>query len=234
MNRIFLAHTFESKGGRRVQALVTSIGRLVRSHGLACETGASLGGNQLTSSVQRRIRESDALLALLTREEKLARRNAWRPTQWVQGELTIARQGGRSAIAIVQDGVEIGGPFSENEHIPLNLDEPSEALLRVSETISLWKEQAGRYLLIRLLPEAAANLATNGNSRCQFRLVPPAGPPGEWQNGIVRVQPGGVFLAVPGVKEDVAIDVEILEGQAPRWKSGEFPQWVHVEMRAVQ
>ncbi len=65
--------------------------------------------------------------------------------------------------------------------------------------------------------------------------MPQQGPAGNWQAGDIRVLPGGVFLGVPGVKENVAIDVQILNNNDRAvWKSGEFPQWVHVEMRSVQ
>lgn len=234
MNKVFLAFPFNPKGGKVVQELVRNIGRLVASQGLVTVTGDVLGGNALTPAVQKRIADCDALIALFTREKKLAGKNAWLPTTWVQGELTSARARDQPTVALVEPGVETGGLYSENERILLDLKKPAEALLKLSETIGEWKAQSGRFLLIRLLPEAAAILASNGIARCQVRLVPRQGPAGKWQDATVRIQPGGVFLAVPGVKEDVAIDVEIIDqGNTPRWKSGEFPQWVHVEMRSV-
>lgn len=148
------------------------------------------------------------------------------------GELTSARARGQRAIAVVQHGVDLGGPFAGNERIHLDLKTPAEALIRLSESIWEWKTEAGRNLLVRLLPDTAAAIASRGNARCQVRLVPRQGAPGAWQDAVVRVQPGGVFLAVPGVKDDVAIDVEI-EDPPTRWRSGEFPQWLHVEMRSV-
>ena len=77
-------------------------------------------------------------------------------------------------------------------------------------------------------------LAQGGSAQCKVRLVPPQGPAGGWGIGTIRTLPGGVFLAVPGVRENVALDVEIVNGSgAAVWKSGEFPQWMHVQMRSV-
>lgn len=231
MNKVFLAFPFNPKDGKPVLSFVKSVDRLIRSHGLATVTGETGGGGELTETIQNRIRDSDAVIALFTREKKLAGNAGWKPTDWVVGELTSARARRQRAVALVEDGVNVGGPFSANERIPLDLKAPAEALVRLSETIGVWKAEAGRFLLVRLLPAAAAAIASSGFARCQVRLVPPEGPPGPWQAATVRVKPGGVFLAVPGVKEDVSIDVEISD-HTSRWKSGEFPQWVHVEMRS--
>jgi hypothetical protein len=217
-----------------VHEVVNRIGRLIASHGLVPVTGESLGGDALTPAVQRLIADSDALIALFTREKQVGRGNRWLPTQWVQSEITAARTRGKPAIALVEPGVDVTGLFAEHEHIALDLRHPLDALLQLSETIRIWREETGRYLLVRLLPDAAAVAAQNGNSQCKVRLVPPQGPAGNWQPADLRVRPGGVFLGVPGVKENVSLDVQILNGNGlPIWKSGEFPQWMHVEMRSV-
>jgi hypothetical protein len=234
MNKIFVAFPFKPKAGAVVKDVVDAIGRLITSHGLVAVTGESLGGNALTPAVQRRIGESDALVALFTREKRLARGNKWLPTQWVQSEITAARARGKPAVALVEPGVEVSGLFEEHERIDLDPRDPLDALLQLSEAVRAWKEDAGRFLLVRLLPDEAAALAQNGSSQCKVRLVPPQGPAGGWDKGTIRQLPGGVFLAVPGVRENVALDVEILNGDGrPVWKSGEFPQWVHVQMRSV-
>jgi hypothetical protein len=234
MNNIFVAFPFKPKAGAAVKDVVDAIGRLIASHGLVAVTGESLGGDALSPAVQRLIGGSDALVALFTRERQLARGNKWLPTAWVQSEITSARSRGKRAIALVEKGVEVGGLFEEHERIDLDLRHPLDALLQLSESIRAWKEDAGRFLLVRLRPDEAAALAQTGNSQCRVRLVPLQGPAGGWDEGIIREQPGGVFLAVPGVKENVALEVEIFNGDGrPVWKSGAFPQWVHVEMRSV-
>jgi hypothetical protein len=63
--------------------LVRDIDRVVRSHGLVLVTGEILGGQGLTQQIQTRIKESDAVIALFTREQKLEGKEEWLPTQWV-------------------------------------------------------------------------------------------------------------------------------------------------------
>ena len=146
-----------------MKEVVAAIGRLLVSHGLVAVTGESLGGDALTSAVQHSITQSDALIALLTREKKLAGGNKWLPSQWGQTEITAARVKSKPAIALVERGVDLRGLYAENEHIDFDPREPLEALLQLSETIRIWKEDAGRYLLVRLLPDLAAAMAQDGS-----------------------------------------------------------------------
>jgi hypothetical protein len=234
MNKVFVAFPFKPRSGPAVRKVVDRIGRLIKSHGLVPATGESLGGNSLTPAVKKLIAESDALIALLTREERISGKNKWLASDWVKSEITTGRAIGKPAIALVEPEVDVKGLFAENEYIVLDLNKPLETLLQLSETIRVWKEETGRYLLVRLLPDAAAAAAQNRNSECRIRLVPPNGAGGGWQKGEIRILPGGVFVGVPSVKENVALDVQIVnDGGLATWKSGEFPQWVHVEMRSV-
>ena len=229
MNKIFLAYSFRPENER----LVRDIDRVVQSHGLVLVTGEILGGAGLTPAIQERIKHSDALVALMTREEKIADQEAWRPTGWVNSEYISARGRSQRATAILESSVRLDGAYAENEHISLDRQSPCEAMIRLSETIGLWKFESGRPLEIRLLPDAAATLAASENAKCWYRLIPPSGDQPAWKEGQARQKPGGVFLVIPGVKQDEAIEVKILEGNAARWRSVESPQWVHVELRNV-
>jgi hypothetical protein len=148
-------------------------------------------------------------------------------------EYGIARQQQRPAIAMIERDVAFGGAYGNDEHVPFDRGERCEAMIRLSETIGLWKNEAGRSLEIRLLPEAAATLASNDNAKCEYRLVSPPAPPTPWREAAARPTPGGVFLTVPGVKLEQAIQVKISEGNVARWQSTQQPQWFHVELKTV-
>jgi hypothetical protein len=229
VNKIFLAYSFRPEN----DPLVRDIERIVRSQGLVLATGEILGGGALTPEIQTRIKQSDALIALLTREERIEGQELWRPTGWVTTEYTSARARDQRAIALVEEGVRLNGAYAEHEYVKLNRAAPCEAIIRLSETIHLWTIEAGRSLEIRLLPEAAATLASDENAKCEYRLISPDGNRTPWQVGRARARPGGVFLVIQGVRVDAAIEVKILDGDKPRWRSSEFPQWVHVELQNV-
>ncbi len=88
----------------------------------------------------------------------------------------------------------------------------------------------------RLLPQMAAQFATTGNAKCEYRLVSKAGSgdPTDWQVGRAARKPGGVFLVVQGVKIDQSIEVKLSDGNNPKWSSAESPQWLHIELESVQ
>jgi hypothetical protein len=226
LNKIFLSFSFRPENDQ----LVRDIDRVIRSHGLVPVTGEILGGQGLTQEIQARIQQSDALIAVLTREQQLQGQNVWLPTQWVSDEYGAARARGQLAMAIVEENVQVNGAYTQHEHIKLNRAAQAETFIRLSETIGLWRAEAGRSLEIRLLPQAAASFATSGNARCEYRLVPPGGVPSPWKEGRAARRPGGVFLVVQGVKFDQAIEVKIFEGNSPKWSSAESPQWVHIEL----
>jgi hypothetical protein len=228
VNTIFLAFPFRPEH----EQLVRYIDRTVRSHGLLLITGEILGGGGLTPEIQKRIVQSDALVALLTREQKIEGKDEWLPSEWVLTEYISARGRNQRAIAVVEAGVKVKGAYAEHEHIDLDRTALCETLIRLSETIGIWKLEAGRSLEIRLLPEAAATIASKDTTKCEYRLVSPAGDATAWQVGRARPKPGGVFLVVQGVREDAAIEVRILEGGNPTWRSVESPQWVHVELKS--
>lgn len=226
MNKIFLSYSFRPEN----EQVVRQVDRLIRSHGLLPVTGDVLGGGELTPEVQALIAQSDALISLFTRDKKIG--GNWIPTKWVRKELRSARKREQPAIAMVETGVKIGG---ENEYISFNRAAPCEAMIKLSQTIGRWKESVGRSLEIRLLPEAAARMASGDNARCRYRLTPQGGAkPSAWKEGRVARRPGGVFLLVQGAKFDELIEVKIVRGRADRWRSDEAPQWVHVELERVR
>ncbi len=55
------------------------------------------------------IRGCDAVVAVLTRRDKVEGRDAWRPPEWVQNEIGMAYQEGRPVAAFVEDGVDLEG-----------------------------------------------------------------------------------------------------------------------------
>jgi hypothetical protein len=205
--KIFLAFSFREED----KALVGYIEQLLASHHVQAITGERLGGEQLTPAVQRRIDASDALVALLTRRDAL-QAGGWTTHQWVLDELGHARAHQKRAIAIVEDGVNIGGMYQPHERIGLNRDHPVETLLILSETVGLWKRAVGRTVKVQILPQPLAmRLGTAGNSsRCRHRLWV-RGKFTDWRDSNPVPEGGGTFIYVDGVDEEHLIQLEVRE-----------------------
>ncbi len=109
---IFMAFSYREED----KALARYVERLFASQLVKPITGERLGGEQLTLEVQKRINGSDALVALLTQRDQILG-GGWTTHQWVTDELAWARANGKRAIAMVEDGVNVGGMFQPHECI---------------------------------------------------------------------------------------------------------------------
>jgi len=223
MKTIFLAYSFRPED----RDLASHIERLLASHAIRVTTGERLGGEQLTDAVRNRIEQADGLIALVTRREQKVG-GGWTTHQWVLDELNHARANRKRAIALVDNVVDVGGMYQSHERIPYDPNNPLLAILALSETVDLWKRDAGRLLKVQILPESVAQRLENG-SRCTYRFLRD-GRWLVWQDGIAVQEIGGTFVYVNGVHDDVMIQLRV-EHQGKIWLSRATSQWMPVELR---
>jgi hypothetical protein len=219
----FLAFAFRDED----KELVGHVDRLLASHSIFSVTGEGLGGEQLTPAVQQRIDETDALIGLLTRRD--AKVNGTFTThQWVLDEIAYARNHGKRAIAVVEDGVDIGGMYQPHEYIQLDRDNVHLALLRVSETIGQWKRESGRTVKVQLLPEdLALQIGANGEG-VEGNLWRASKQTG-WTTLTPVPEGGGTFVYVGGVQDDHLIQIRFKE-EGNVWWSPATSQWMQVRL----
>lgn len=226
MTRIFVAHAFRSED----RGLVALIDQLLASHDARAVTGERLGGGGVTREIRERISECDGLVAILTRRDRLER-GAWTTHDWVNSELQFARDREKPAIALVEDGVEVGGAYSEHERIHFTRERLAEALLALSETVGEWKRSHGRKL-IQILPEDIASALGEANRacRCRYRFWV-NGEERAWKDGKVLPLPGGTFVVIKGVHDDYLVQLEV-EVDGASWWSKATAQHVPVNLIA--
>lgn len=225
MEKVFLAFAFRPED----RDLVANVETLLESYGVMVVTGDRVGGNQITPAVKTRIDDSDGLIALLTRRDQKAD-GTWTTHDWVKYELQHGRDQGKPAIALVEDGVEISGPYGEHERITLSREKPLDAFLSIAETIGLWKREGGRHLKVQILPEALASSLGSGtsNTRCRYRLCY-RGTFTAWKEVEPVLEPGGTFLYLQGVCDEHMIQIEVFE-QNKSWRSPATSQWMQVKL----
>jgi hypothetical protein len=224
--KVFLAFAFRPED----KAFVALLDQLLASHRAQPTTGEALGGEQLTPAVQERIDKCEALIGLATRrDQKVA--GGYTTHQWVLDELAYARNKGKRAIAIVEDGVDLGGMFAPHEHIPLDRAQPVSAILRVSETIGLWTMERGRTLKIQLLPEALAEAIGAGANglQCSYRLWLQA-KPSDWIDAVPVPEGGGAFVWVQGVLDEHLIQLRV-QNKGKVWLSPATSQWMPIALK---
>lgn len=219
MQKVFLSSHFNAPTDvdKHDTDLADQVQQLIRSHGLFAVTGDVLGGGGLTPEVMALIDESDALIALMTRRgEPISKApDRYDTHPWVVGEYVHARAKNKPAIALVEDGVSVGGPYGENEHIKYSRERPLEAFLKLSSTIGKWKQQAGRTIAVRLLPDQVAEVLAMATDtpECEYRCVRRGpNPPPPWKRTPVFPEQGGMFIFVSGMDDNSTVQVRATVG----------------------
>lgn len=218
---------FSFSFGPQDSALVNDVDRLLASHLVKAVTGRNLGGGQLPDEVKRKIDDCETLVALLTQHGAANGQTS----QWVRDEVTYARAKDKRAIVLVEAGIEVGGMFAANEFIPLDRQNPLEALLRLSETIGLWRDELGRTVKVQVMPPALARKLGQTALRleCRYRTIR-AGKPSPWSETQPIAEAGGTFIHVPGVGDEQLIQLEVRE-DGKSWSSVATSQWMTVQLK---
>lgn len=230
--KVFLSYSFSGDDSDLVQDLE----RLLSSHNVLIAKGRRLGGGLLHPEVRQRIDDSDGLIALRTKRERVGEpaENRWRSSPWIDYEYSHARDEDKQAIALVERGVEIDGPFEGHERIAFDRTNPLKAFLALSETLRVWKERIGVHRIVQIRPdELGKAFRTKRNLRCRYRFIDYNGNRGDWVEAEPVLQASGTLLYLKGIRDDnTLIEVEILQDQHPRWWSAATSQFISVEMQA--
>jgi hypothetical protein len=226
--KMFLAFAFRDED----KELVDGADRLIASHLWQVLSGEDLGGAQLNPAVQARIDKCHGVVGLLTRREA-KQAGGYTTHQWVLDELGYARARGIRAIALVEDGVDVGGMYQPHEYIALDRAKPAPALLRLSETIGLWRQEFGRTVKVQLLPTALGRkIAGGGNGvSCTHRLFLD-GKYTPWTEVTPVPEGGGTFVYLEGVQDAHLIQIKVQDqGKGnSTYQSVATSQWIAVAL----
>ena len=205
------------------------VNELVQSHGLQPLTGERLGGEDLPAEIKRRIDACDALICLLT--ERPADRN----NDWVRDERAHADAKGKRIIAVVQKGLDDGGLYQNRERIEYDPADPVPSLLKLSATLGLWRQEAGRLLVAQIEPDEAVQFLASqlGYATVKYRCWD--GPQhSDWRDdATTKKVPGGLQLFLPSVRENQDIELEIKNANQT-WESSALSQVFRIPLSRRQ
>jgi hypothetical protein len=227
MREVFLSYRYDDENRRLAQ----EVEQLLESHNLRAVTGDVLGGEAITPEIKEQIEQADALVALLTRRDQKAE-GGWTTHQFCIDELNIARAKHKPAIALIADGVQVGGMFQEHEHIKYDADKPLPAFLKLSSTLWRWKRRAGRLLRVQILPPQVVQelYARGGECTWEYR-VSNGHRDSDWQSVEPRKEGQGVFLLVRVQEDTTFIDIRVRHSNSARL-SGFVPLHVPVSLES--
>jgi hypothetical protein len=233
VNTAFLSFHFDGPH-EKIANQVTS---LVTSHNMRSVTGEHLAGGGVSDTVKKRIEKSDALIAIALADPGRPLANGKFDTyKWVNDEIGWARGKGKSVAVFVPNDVDFdAGMHADAERIAYDSAAPLGAFLKLSQTIGIWKSEAGRTVRLLLIGEDLA--ATLGgdleNGTCHYRIQGRGlEEPGDWIEARLRGEVGGIALYAQGLKDEDLVEVKVKVGAA-RWNSRGEPQSIKVEMKKV-
>lgn len=212
---------------------------LVESHDLRAVAGDVLEGQPLTPAVHAKIKQSDALVALMSpREPNPIAAGKYRTSDWVRDEINYARaiNPPKPAMALVEKSVEVEGMNADCERILYEAAALLPAFLKLSQTIGAWKRSVGGLATVRILPDSlrAVLKRDEPSIECAYRLtrLKDGQVLRDWEKARVQVRQGGAFALLPGVRADAQIELRI-RVPPETWQSDVTPQQLHVVVEKV-
>jgi hypothetical protein len=209
MESVFLSYTFEPHPTFRKQneSLVENSRTVIEAMGLRCYDGENLGGGGVTQEVENLISECDALVAVTLPHKTIDDSLVISP--WVLKEFEIAKAKQLKTLRIVHEVFQNHQGFGAEEYALFVPKNPIKAILKLTETLGVWKDELGKPCQLIINHEFAVNFdSKNPNHHCKYRLLY---RPKEtaWKRAFVWKEPGGMFAYIRGIPDKFKIKIHM-------------------------
>jgi hypothetical protein len=169
---------------------------IIKAFGDEVVSGEEIQGEQITDAVIREIRQSSALMAFVTRRDKIDE-NRWTTHRWVTDELSNALAFKIPVAEIRERGVdEQGGIAGDRQRILYNESERDKCLVEIVKTLGKW--HLSETLELKLLPneciQAVRPHLRNPDLRCTYQIMDRNGMTGDEIETQIRAVTGGLFV----------------------------------------
>jgi hypothetical protein len=195
--KIFVAYGYND----RDQWIPNLVFPIIKAFGDEVITGEQLQGDQITDAVIREIRQSDALIAFVTRRQKIDE-TRWTTHRWVTDEVAHALAYRLLIAEIRENGVdEQGGIVGDRQRIIYNENEREKCLVEIVKILGKW--HSTDTVRLQLLPDecvqAIRPLLRNPGLRCTYKILDNDGELGEEIPATILPITGGLFVHAKNV-----------------------------------
>lgn len=193
---------------------------IIKAFGDEVVSGEEVQGEQITDAVIREIRQSNALMAFVTRRDKI-NENRWTTHRWVTDELSNAIAFKIPVAEIREAGVdEQGGIAGDRQRILYTESERDKCLVEIVKTIGKW--HLSDTIELKLMPneciQAVRPLLRNPGLRCTYKILERNGMMGEEIPAQILPITGGLFVRAKNVPPMSYIQIRV-EGAGKSWSS---------------
>lgn len=205
--KIFVAYGYNERD-KWVPNLVFPI---IKAFGDEVVTGEELQGEQITDAVIREIRQSDALLAFLTKRQKIDETH-WTTHRWVTDEISQAIAHDVLVAEIREVGVdEQGGIIGDRQRITYNESERDKCIVDIVKTIGKW--HSSNTVKLKLLPDECVQLIRpllrNPGLRCTYKILDSDGEISNDVPATILPITGGLFIHAKNIPHMALIQIRV-------------------------
>jgi hypothetical protein len=226
--KIFLSYSF-----RYGHDLTKAVDRLISSQEGPPITGRTLAGQAVDAAVEDKILQSDALISLVLKDPNQQPGAApW--SQSVNQEYLFAKNRQMRSIAVVEDGLQFQG-MSPKEYIPYNPANPMESILRISETMDVWRRAIGQEMRVQILPKTLADkLDSNSPLKCSHRYWD-KDQSTPWKEVQHLSEQEGTFIWLRGVNPAHKIELRVMDPQQKVvWQMKARAAWPMLQLKEAK
>lgn len=185
--------------------------------GLLVVDGVDFGGAPLEEAIQKRIRESDALIALFTPQADDDGKEC--QPQYVSTEFQYARAEKKPTLRVQHTKLKHNGLGSGNEYVLFAPEKQVDVVMKVLQTLSYWKSERGRPVQIKIAPDELLEHFDDQRDRCEYQLMLEGKATADpYMPTTIVPQPGAAFVYVPNFVDGSRVRVR-LTVSGDEWRS---------------
>jgi hypothetical protein len=220
MQRVFLSYTYQPHPDHQaeIDMLQRAARRVIEAMGLLVVDGLDLGGRALEAEIEKRIREADATVALLTPQADAAGDKVL--PEFVSTEFQYARTLAKPTLRVLHTALAPRGLGANDEYVAFDSNKTLDVVLKLLQTLALWKRENGRPVQIQIQPDhLAEQFGNNRDDRCEYELlIGGRADPQPRQTTRLWPEPGAAYVYVPNFVEGAKVRVR-LTVNGENWQS---------------
>jgi hypothetical protein len=219
MESVFLSYTYRPHPDHEdsLDRLRRYVVRAVEAMGLRVVDGVDVGGRPLDEALKARIRDADALIALVTPQADDA--GAVVEPAFVLSEFQYAEGLQKPTLRVLHQDLAARGLGAGNEYAPFAPGREVDVILKVMHAIALWRREHGRAARVRIEPEdLAVSYDETQGDRCEFQVISQTGSYRDFERASLWQEPGAAYALLPKLREGERVRLRLRQG-GKTWQS---------------
>lgn len=218
MEKIFLSYTYRPHPDHEadLERLRRCVVRAIEAMGLRIIDGVDVGGRPLDDALRTRLKDADALIALATPQADDAGNIA--DPAFVLSEFQYAQGLEKPTMRVLHNQLVARGLAAGNEYTPYKPGSELDVILKLMNTIALWRREYGKVARVRIEPmELAQQYDEKLGDKCEFQVISPEGM-SEFKKVNLWQEPGAAYALLPKLREQERVRLRVTQG-GRTWQS---------------